>query len=139
MAARGQKNSFTITGTEHPTRDGTGLRDYIHVWDLARAHVRAIEQFDQVLAAVRAPSTIINVGTGSGVTVRELVDSVEKLVGKPIPTTEAPPRPGDGVGAFANVDRSHELLGWSAELTLSDAIASALAWADRRRDVLGYE
>jgi UDP-glucose 4-epimerase len=139
MAARGQKNSFTITGTEHPTRDGTGLRDYIHVWDLARAHVRAIERFDQVLAAVRAPSTIINVGTGSGVTVRELVDAVEKLVGQHIPTTEAPPRPGDGVGAFANVDRSRELLGWSAELTLSDAIASALAWADKRRDVLGYE
>ena len=139
MVARDQKRSFTITGTEHPTRDGTGIRDYIHVWDLAHAHVRAIEKFDQVLAAVDAPSTIINVGTGSGVTVRELVDSFEKLIGRHIPITEAPPRPGDAVGAFANVDRSRGLLGWSTELTLSDAIASALAWGDKRQEVLGYQ
>ncbi len=136
---RDQKRSFTITGTEHPTRDGTGIRDYIHVWDLAHAHVRAIEKFDQVLAAVDAPSTIINVGTGSGVTVRELVDSIEKLIGRHIPITEAPPRPGDAVGAFANVDRSRRLLGWSTELTLSDAIASGLAWGDKRQEVLGYQ
>ena len=77
MAARGLKDSFTITGTDHPTRDGTGIRDYVHVWDLAQAHVRAVEKFDDVLAAVDAPSVIINVGTGSGVTVRELVGSFE--------------------------------------------------------------
>ena len=68
MAARGLKDHFTITGTEHPTPDGTGIRDYIHVWDLARAHVRAVERFDEVLAEVGAPSTVINVGTGAGVT-----------------------------------------------------------------------
>src|SRR5687768_10235185 len=73
MAAQGQKDAFTITGVEHPTRDGTGIRDYIHVWDLAQAHVTAVEGFDRVLRQVDAPSTIINVGTGSGVTVRELV------------------------------------------------------------------
>ena len=73
MAARGQKDAFTITGTDHPTRDGTGIRDYIHVWDLARAHVRAIEKFDEVIAAAGEPSVVINIGTGSGVTVRELV------------------------------------------------------------------
>jgi len=139
MVARGEKRSFTITGTDHPTRDGTGIRDYIHVWDLARAHVRAIERFDEVLAAVDAPSTIINIGTGSGVTVRELVDSFETLIGRQIPITEGPARPGDAVGAFANVDRSRALLGWNTEFTLSDAIASALAWASRRQDVLGYE
>ena len=55
MAARGLKDAFTITGTDHPTRDGTGIRDYIHVWDLAQAHVRAVERFDDVLAAVGAP------------------------------------------------------------------------------------
>ncbi len=66
MAARGIKDSFTITGVEHPTRDGTGIRDYIHVWDLAQAHVRAVERFDEVIAAVGAPSTVINVGTGDG-------------------------------------------------------------------------
>jgi len=64
MAARGQKDSFTITGTDHPTRDGTGIRDYIHVWDLARAHVRAVERFDQVLAEADDPSVVINVGRG---------------------------------------------------------------------------
>lgn len=139
MAARGLKDSFTITGVEHPTRDGTGIRDYIHVWDLARAHVRAVEKFDEVLAAVDAPSTIINIGTGSGVTVRELVASFEKVFGHDVPLTEAPPRPGDAVGAFANVDRSAQLLDWTTELSLDDAIASALAWGAKREEILGYE
>ncbi len=139
MAARGIKDSFTITGVEHPTRDGTGIRDYIHVWDLARAHVRAVEQFDEVLDAVDAPSTIINIGTGSGVTVRELIASFEKVFGQAVPVTEAQPRPGDAVGAFANVDRSAKLLNWSTELTLDDAIASALAWGEKRQEILGYE
>ena len=139
MAARGLKDSFTITGIEHPTRDGTGIRDYIHVWDLAKAHVRAIEKFDEVLAAVDAPSAIINVGTGDGVTVRELVSSFEKVFGQEVPVTEAPPRPGDAVGAFANVDRSAELLDWRTESTLDEAIASALAWGEKRQEILGYE
>ncbi|MFZ2015050.1 MAG: UDP-glucose 4-epimerase GalE [Nocardioides sp.] len=139
MAARGQKDSFTITGTDLPTRDGTGIRDYIHVWDLAQAHVRAVEQFDDVLAKSEAPSVIINVGRGEGVTVRELIAAFERVFGREVPLSEAPPRPGDAVGAFANVDRSRELLGWQTELTVDEAIASALAWADRRQDVLGYE
>jgi UDP-glucose 4-epimerase len=139
MAARGIKDTFTITGTDHPTRDGTGIRDYVHVWDLAQAHVRAVERFDEVLAAVDAPSTVINVGTGSGVTVRELVASFERVFGKEVPVTEAPPRPGDAVGAFANVDRAAELLGWKTSLSLDDAIASALAWGEKRQEILGYE
>ncbi|CAN5633157.1 UDP-glucose 4-epimerase GalE [soil metagenome] len=139
LAARGQKPSFTITGTDLPTRDGTGLRDYIHVWDLARAHVRAIEQFDQVIAEVDAPSTIINLGMGDGTTVRELIAAFERVFGATVPTTEAPPRPGDAVGAFANVDKARRLLGWSAELSIDDAIAAALAWADKRQEILGYE
>jgi UDP-glucose 4-epimerase len=139
MAARGLKDSFTITGTDHPTRDGTGIRDYIHVWDLAQAHVRAVERFDDVLTRVGAPSTVINVGTGSGVTVRELVAAFERVFGHQVPITEAPPRPGDAVGAFANVDRSRELLGWTASLSIDDAIASALAWGDKRKAILGYE
>jgi UDP-glucose 4-epimerase len=139
MAARGQKDAFTITGTDHPTRDGTGIRDYIHVWDVARAHVRAIEEFDEVIAAAGHPSVVINVGTGSGVTVRELVAAFEKVFGHEVPVREAPPRPGDAAGAFANVDKAHELLGWRSELTLEDAIASALAWGERRQEILGYE
>jgi len=139
MAARGQKDSFTITGTDLPTRDGTGIRDYIHVWDLARAHVRAVERFDDVLAQVEAPSVVINVGTGKGVTVRELIASFESVFGQQVPTTEAAGRPGDAVGAFANVDRATELLGWRTELSLDDAIASALAWGEKRQEILGYE
>ena len=139
MAAQGQKDAFTITGTEHPTRDGTGIRDYIHVWDLAQAHVAAVESFDKVLEAVQAPSTIINVGTGSGVTVRELVASFERVFGKEVPLREAPPRPGDAVGAFANVDKAREVLGWTANLSIDDGIASALAWGRKRKEILGYD
>lgn len=139
LAARGQKDAFTITGTDLPTRDGTGIRDYVHVWDLARAHVRAVERFDEVLGAAGAPSVVINVGTGEGVTVRELVVSFEKVFGSSVPLREAPGRPGDAVGAYANVDRARQLLGWSSELSLDEAISSALAWGERRKDVLGYE
>ena len=139
MAAQGQKDAFTITGTEHPTRDGTGIRDYIHVWDLAQAHVVAVERFDDVLTTVDAPSTIVNVGTGHGVTVRELVTAFEKVFGSKVPVREAPPRPGDAVGAFANVDKARDVLGWTSALSIEDAIASALQWGKRRKAVLGYE
>ncbi|WP_193605929.1 UDP-glucose 4-epimerase GalE [Nocardioides dongkuii] len=139
MAARGQKDSFTITGTDLPTRDGTGIRDYIHVWDIARAHVRAVEEFDAVLEKVQAPSVIINLGTGDGVTVRELVGAFQEVFGREVPISEAPPRPGDAVGAYANADRAAELLGWRTELSLQEAIASALAWGERRQEILGYE
>jgi UDP-glucose 4-epimerase len=139
MAAQGQKDAFTITGVDHPTRDGTGIRDYIHVWDLAQAHVTAVESFDKVLSTVGAPSTIINVGTGSGVTVRELVKSFENVFGKEVPVREAPPRPGDAVGAFANVDKARDVLGWTSSLTIDDAISSALAWGRKRKEILGFE
>jgi UDP-glucose 4-epimerase len=139
LAARGQIDSFTITGTDHPTRDGTGLRDYLHVWDLARAHVAAVERFDAVLAEVDDVSTVINIGTGRGTTVRELLSAFETVFGRPVPTREAPPRPGDAVGAYANVDKARDVLGWSSELSLEDAIGSALAWAERRHEVLGYQ
>ena len=138
LAARGQKDAFTITGTDLPTRDGTGIRDYIHVWDLARAHVRAVERFDQVLATTGEPSVVINIGRGDGVTVRELVAAFERVFASPVPVLEAGPRPGDVVGAYAGVERAAELLDWRAELTVEEAIASALAWAEKRHEVLGY-
>ena len=139
MAARGLRDEFLITGVEHPTRDGTGIRDYIHVWDLAQAHVAAVERFDEILAAEDAPCVIMNIGTGEGVTVRELVASFERVYGAAVPTADAPPRPGDAVGAFANADKAHRLLGWKAEQSLDEAIASALAWGERRKEILGYE
>ncbi|NYG58559.1 UDP-glucose 4-epimerase [Nocardioides daedukensis] len=137
LAARGEIDAFTITGVDHPTRDGTGIRDYIHVWDLARAHVAAVERFDEVVGTGR-PSTVINLGTGSGITVRELVAAFEEVFGSRVPVRESGPRPGDAVGAYANVDRATEVLGWRAELTVADAIAAALAWGERRHEVLGY-
>lgn len=138
MAALGQRDAFTITGTDLPTRDGTGIRDYVHVWDLALAHVAAVEQFDRALDSARGPSTVLNLGTGQGVTVRELLATFESVFGRPVPTREAPPRPGDVVGAYANVDRARDVLGWSSRLSVADGIESALAWMNRRRDILGY-
>lgn len=135
--ALGEQETFTLTGTDLPTRDGTGLRDYIHVWDLARAHVRALERFDDALAQAGTEHLVLNVGTGQGVTVRELHSAVEAVSGVSVPVVTAPPRPGDAVGAYANVDLAADLLGWRAELSLEDGIASSLAWARRRSEVLG--
>jgi UDP-glucose 4-epimerase len=137
LAAQGRRDAFEITGTDYPTRDGTGLRDYVHVWDLARAHVAAVERLDDVLSGGE-PSTVINLGTGRGVTVRELVSAVETVLGQPVPVRDAPRRPGDAVGAFANVDKAAELLGWRAESSLVDGVASAFAWAAKRQQILGY-
>jgi len=139
MAAEGLKDSFTITGTDHPTRDGTGIRDYIHVWDLARSHVVAVEKFDTALEEVGETSTVINVGTGDGVTVRELVETFQRVYDAPVPVTEAAPRPGDAVGAFANVDKACDVLGWTSSLTTEDAISSALGWFRKRKQILGYD
>jgi len=137
-AARGEIPAFTITGTGWPTRDGTGLRDYVHVWDLARAHISAVEGFDSAFERSGESSYLVaNLGTGRGVTVRELVIAFEKVWGKLVPTVEAPPRPGDVAGAFANGDRALALLGWRAELSLEQGIADALKWAELRKSVLG--
>ena len=139
MAALGQRDAFAITGTDLPTRDGTGLRDYVHVWDVAQAHVAAVERFDAALAQTGGASTVVNIGTGQGVTVRELLDIFERVFGRPVPTVEAPPRPGDTVGSFANVDKARDLLGWTSDLSVADGVGSALRWARRRREVLGYD
>lgn len=136
--ALGQLPEFAITGTDYPTADGTGIRDYIHIWDLARAHVRAVEQFDRVLAELEATSTVINIGTGAGVTIGELIRTFERVVGEPVPTRRAPRRPGDAVGAYANVDKAARVLGWQAEHDLADGIASVLAWMKKRPEILGY-
>ena len=138
LAAQGRRDAFEITGTDYPTRDGSGLRDYIHIWDLARAHVAAVERFDDVLVAAGGPSALVNVGTGRGVTVRELLAAVEAVLGQPVPVREAPRRDGDAIGAYANVDRARSWLGWSAELGLEDAVSSTFAWMARREQVLGH-
>lgn len=139
MAARGLSKHFTLTGTDYPTRDGTGLRDFVHVWDLARAHVQAVEDFDGVLRRAGEPTTVVNLGTGSGVTVRELIATVERVLDHPVPVHEAPRRPGDTIGGFANVDKAKSVLNWRARHTLEEGVRSALAWAANRKHILGYD
>jgi UDP-glucose 4-epimerase len=82
---------------------------------------------------------IINLGTGEGVTVRELVKVVEGVLGQRVPVREVPRRPGDVTGAFANVDRARDLLGWTARSSLEDGVVSAFRWAEKRAQVLGYD
>ena len=126
--ANGVRPEFQITGTEWPTRDGTGIRDYIHVWDLALAHVRAVEKLEGIFGD-GSGHEVINLGTGKGVTVREIVAAFENVNGGPIKKRDAPSRPGDVAGAYANGDKALELLGWTPALTLEDAIRDAVRWS----------
>ena len=140
--ALGDEPVFNITGTDWPTRDGTGIRDYIHVWDLALAHIKAVEQFDEVIKADTSsdlPYAVINLGTGRGVTVREMVDAFERVIGSPIEKKEMPPRPGDVAGAYANADKARALLGWEAQFSIDQGIADALKWGEIRESILDFE
>lgn len=139
--ARGKIPVFQLTGVRWPTRDGSGLRDYIHVWDLARAHVAAVENFAGVFAVQSADTRyeVINLGTGSGVTVRELVASFERVFGKTLNKTDAPPRPGDNAGSYASCEKAFKLLHWATEKTTDDGIRDALRWGECRKTILGYD
>lgn len=130
-AARGMP--FTVTGADWPTRDGSGLRDFIHVWDLACAHVRAVERFDAVITAAH-PFRALNLGTGAGTTVRELVEMFVETSGETLEVLVGPRRPGDNAGAFAAVDEAERLLDWRAEHSVQDGIRSALDWNDYNAD-----
>ncbi|MCZ4300541.1 UDP-glucose 4-epimerase GalE [Microbacterium oxydans] len=134
MQARASGEPFTITGTDWATRDGSGLRDYIHVWDLALAHVAAVQKFDDV-ATHDEPYQVINLGTGDGVTVRELVAAFERVTGEPLAVIETDRRPGDQAGAYAIVDRAAEMLDWRAERSVDDGVRDAIAWAEKLRSL----
>ncbi len=139
--ALGEDPEFHITGTNWPTRDGTGIRDYIHVWDLALAHIKAVEKFDAVIQACSEDSTpyaVINLGTGQGVTVREMVVAFEKVYGQAINKAEKPPRPGDVAGAYANANKARDLLNWTAENPIEKGIEDALRWGEVREEILDY-
>jgi UDP-glucose 4-epimerase len=137
--ALGKLPEFEITGVDWETRDGSGIRDYIHVYDLALAHVLAVERFDSCMVMAGSKYGVVNLGTGHGVTVRELIASFEKVYKKSIPIRETTPRAGDVVGAFASAERALKWLDWRSEYSLEAGIASALEWAKRRKDILGYE
>jgi UDP-glucose 4-epimerase len=127
---------FQVTGLDYPTRDGSGIRDYVHVWDLAAAHLRALEVFDALFAADRPPYQVINLGTGTGTTVLEFVEAFNKVVDTPVPVAPAPRRPGDSAGAYTRSSRAAELLGWRAQHSLEEGIKDSLAWFDQRGTVL---
>ncbi|MFA5835460.1 MAG: UDP-glucose 4-epimerase GalE [Bellilinea sp.] len=140
--ALGNLPYFELTGVDWPTRDGSGIRDYIHVWDLAAAHLAAVTDFDAVFERAGDPSDnylVINLGTGRGVTVREIVTAFENVFGKKVPLREMPPRPGDVAGAYANADTAGRLLGWEATSSIEQGIASALKWGEVRKSILGYQ
>jgi UDP-glucose 4-epimerase len=122
--ACGKREALTIFGTDYDTPDGTGVRDYIHVEDLARAHLDA-------LAWLRdgGASEVLNCGYGHGYSVREVVQAVERATGEPLPVREDTRRPGDPPTLVADAGRIRELLGWTPRLDdLDQIVTTSLAW-----------
>ena len=119
----GRREGFKIFGSDYDTRDGTCLRDYVHVLDLADAHVRAVERLLGGGASLAA-----NLGTGEGVTVRELLDSIERLTGKRVPATPAPRRDGDAPALVADNALAERELGWTPTRGIDAIIADAWKW-----------
>jgi UDP-glucose 4-epimerase len=126
QAALGKRAAVEIFGDDYPTRDGTCLRDYVHVWDLATAHVLALE----ALNAPDARNRIFNLGCeGEGYTVREVIDVARKVTGREIPAKICPRRPGDPAKLVASSSRIRKELGWNPKYQdLSDIIGSAWNW-----------
>ncbi|MFD0638315.1 UDP-glucose 4-epimerase GalE [Catenulispora yoronensis] len=137
ITAYEQDQPFHITGVDWPTRDGSAIRDYIHVWDLAEAHLAALRNFDAIVARHLVPGTqrsevpyeVINLGTGDGTTVRELADAFQDAVPGELEVVTAPRRPGDVIGAYTGTAKARQLLGWTPKFTVSEAIRDALTWA----------
>ncbi|MET9895150.1 UDP-glucose 4-epimerase GalE [Streptomyces sp. NPDC006465] len=135
IEAHAEGVAFSVTGTDWPTRDGSGIRDYIHVWDLATAHIAALRKFDEGLAGAR--SAVINLGTGTGTTVFELAAAFNSVVEPPVQIVETDPRPGDVAGAYTRSDRAQLLLGWKPQYSIAQGIRDSLSWADIRDERLG--
>lgn len=135
--------SFRVTGVDWPTRDGSGVRDYLHIWDLALAHVAAVQYFDDAFAKMGGDFMPINLGSGNGCTVFELVEAFNRVFremhGKTLTVETAPSRPGDVAGAYAVAKRAEELLHWHTQYTVEQAIRDMLVWTEvERKKVLGY-
>jgi UDP-glucose 4-epimerase len=127
--ALGRKAEVRIFGVDYPTPDGTCLRDYIHVSDLASAHVMGM----QALIAGQLESQAINLGTGTGYSVRQVIDAARRITGETVSAREVPRREGDPPILVAGVKRAKEKLGWAAERSgLDEIISSAWDWHRRR-------
>ncbi len=132
QVAVGRRPALTIFGDDYPTPDGTGVRDYIHVLDLAEGHVAAVEH----LASDPGYDTI-NLGTGEGVSVRQMVDAFERASGVAIPVEVAPRRPGDGPASWADASKAARVLGWAATRTLDQMTADVWRWQSHNPN--GYD
>jgi UDP-glucose 4-epimerase len=130
--ASGERPSVTINGEDYPTPDGTCIRDYIHVVDVAEAHVRALEALDEHHLLE------LNIGRGVGSSVLEVIEAARRVTGRPIPAVVGPRRPGgaDSAITYADPARAEQVLRWKATRTLDEMIESAWDW--KRRHPEGY-
>jgi UDP-glucose 4-epimerase len=115
-----------IFGTDYPTNDGTAVRDYTHVVDLAEAHVKALDYLVD-----GGSSCTLNLGTGAGTSVRQIIEMTEQVAGRSVPVRAAPRRAGDPTAVWADASLAERTLGWRANLALGDIIESAWAWHSR--------
>ena len=123
QVAAGRRDHLNVFGNDYPTHDGTGVRDYIHVVDLAKGHVAAMEYMSS-----HKGTEVFNLGTGTGYSVLDMVKAFESATGVRIPYEIVPRRPGDVATVYADPSRSAELLGWRAELTLEDMCRDTWNW-----------
>lgn len=126
QTAIGKREQLSVWGDDYPTEDGTCIRDYIHVMDLAKAHVIALERLMENNS--EGNYEVFNLGTGKGNSVLEVVKTFQKASGKKLQYRIAPRREGDVVAAFADTNKANEVLGWKANHSLEDALSSAWKW-----------
>ncbi len=126
QVAVGRRPALEVYGDDYPTRDGTGIRDYIHVMDLAEGHVAAVEHL-----GTDPGYEVINLGTGEGISVYEMVAAFERVCGLPIPVTVVARRPGDGPASWADASKAAEVLGWRASRSLDEMVADVWRWQSR--------
>ncbi|MFL5757388.1 MAG: UDP-glucose 4-epimerase GalE [Chloroflexota bacterium] len=125
-AALGAGPAVRVFGTDYPTPDGTAVRDYIHVADLAEAHVRAVETL-----VAGEHSLVLNLGTGRGASVAEVIAATARVAGRDVPVEYGPRRPGDMPAIWADSSRAERILGWRAARDLDDIVSSAWRWHSR--------
>lgn len=126
QVAIGRRPHLNVLGNDYPTKDGTGVRDYIHVVDLAIGHLKALEALER--ATHRTECLTVNLGTGTGYSVLEIVRAFEQASGKPVAYQIAPRRPGDVAACYADPSQAATLLGWQAKRNLAEMCADTWKW-----------
>ena len=132
QVAAGKLEKVHVFGNDYDTPDGTGVRDYIHVVDLAKGHVKAIQGFEKLNGV-----NIFNLGTGVGYSVLDIIHAFAKACGKEIPYVIDPRRPGDIATCYSDPTKAKEVLGWTAEKTLEDMCKDAWNWQSKNPDGYG--